>query len=444
LHGCPAMVDKPAFRGVRVPATRFGRMARMGGLAAGIGGRMLLDGALQVASGRRPGLPELLLTPANAHSMARHLAGMRGAAMKLGQLVSMDAGEVLPPELSAAFARLREGAEAMPPSQLGRVLEGHWGPGWQRRFARFDVRPIASASIGQVHRAVTAQGRELAIKVQHPGVRRAIDSDVANLGAMLRVSGMLPPGLDLPALMAEVRAQLHQEADYRAEAGHLARFGALLAGDAGVVVPGVAGDLSGDQVLAMDYMPGDPVEGLERAPQAVRDGVVARLVDLALREIFEFGLIQSDPNFANFRHQADSGRVVLLDFGATIAVPPDLAVGLGAMLRAMLADDREGQRVAALRLGYLAPDTPPDAAAVVLELIAEAGGVLRQKVLEPARDARLAALRDRALALGSSQPALPVPAFDLLLIHRKLGGLYLLAKRLQARIDLDAALGRWR
>lgn len=437
------MAAEDGFRGVPVPAGRLVRLAGLGGFAAGTVGRALMAGAREVASGRSPALPDLILTPGNAERLARQLAGMRGAAMKLGQLLSMDAGEVLPPDLAAALARLREGAEAMPPAQLGRVLEGHWGPGWQRHFRRFEVRPVASASIGQVHRAETADGRVLAIKVQHPGVRRAIDSDVANLGAMLRLSGMLPPGLDLGAVMAEVRAQLHAEADYRAEAAHLARFGALLAGAPGLMVPAPVPEWSGDAVLAMDWAPGEPVEGLAGAPQAVRDGVVARLVGLSLREIFDFGLIQSDPNFANFRYQPGTDRVVLLDFGATVTVRPDLAAGMRAMLRAMRADDRAGQRAAALDLGYLAPDTPESAAGVVRDLIAEAGAILRQPELWPARDVLLAALRDRAMALGTSQPALPVPPFDLLLIHRKLGGLYLLAKRLDARIDLGAALRRY-
>lgn len=369
---------------------------------------------------------------------------MRGAAMKLGQLLSMDAGEVLPPELTAALAQLRDGAAAMPAAQLGRVLEGHWGPGWQRRFRRFEPRPIASASIGQVHRAETTDGRLLAVKVQHPGMRRAIDSDVASLGMLLRLSGMLPPEMNLSKLMQELRAQLHDEADYLAEAAHLERFGRLLAADPAFALPRPVPELSGPDVLAMDYLPGDPVETVEGAPQATRDRVMARLIDLALREIFDFGLIQSDPNFANFRYQSDRDRVGLLDFGATLPVRPELSDSLREMLRALLNDDRPGQRAAALRLGYLAPDTPVDAARVALDMIAEAGAILRQPALAPAADPKLAALRDRALALGTRQPALPVPPFDLLLIHRKLGGLYLLARRLRARIDLTAALGRYR
>lgn len=427
-----------------VPESRLARALHLGGLAAGVGGRLVWDGARAVAQGQRPGLADLLATPANARALADSLAGMRGAAMKLGQLLSMDAGDLLPPEVAGPLARLRDGAAPMPPGQLGRVLDGHWGPGWQRRFARFDVRPLASASIGQVHRAVTHDGRDLAVKVQHPGVRRAIDSDVANLGALIARAGVLPPGLDLPALMAEVRGQLHLEADYTQEAAHLRAFGAALAGDAGFLVPGVHPDLSGPEVLVMDFARGDPIEGLAGAPQAVRDAVVARLVDLVLRELFDLRLIQTDPNFANFRYQADTGRVVLLDFGATRAVAPGMAEDLALMLRALLADDRSAQRSAALRLGYLTDATPPAAVAEVTDLLALSGAVLRQDALDPARDPHLAALRARALELGTRQPALPVPPFDLLLIHRKMGGLYLLAQRLDAGIDLRAAFARWR
>ena len=186
--------------------------------------------------------------------MTEQLAQMRGAAMKIGQLVSMDTGDVLPPELSAIMARLRDGAHVMPPAQLKKVLGAEWPAGWLARFEQFDVHPIAAASIGQVHRARTRDGRDLAIKVQYPGVARSIDSDVANVGALIRMSGLLPKGFALAPYLEQARLQLHEETDYAAEGRHLARFGARLAGDARFVVPGEAPEWTTGTILAMDFV----------------------------------------------------------------------------------------------------------------------------------------------------------------------------------------------
>lgn len=134
------------------------------------------QGLRTAASGERVDLRALALSPENALRLTRELSHMRGAAMKVGQLMSMDAGELLPPEFAAILARLRADAHPMPPRQLRTVLDKAWGEGWYRRFERFDLRPLAAASIGQVHRALTPDGRDLAIKVQFPGVRESIES----------------------------------------------------------------------------------------------------------------------------------------------------------------------------------------------------------------------------------------------------------------------------
>lgn len=217
-----------------------GRLARLGGfgrLAGGVAGGMLAEGARRLAQGERPRMGDLVLTPANAARVADRLSHLRGAAMKLGQMISMDAGDVLPPELSAILARLRNQGYRMPPQQLDQVLAREWGRDWRRRFRHFEAAPVAAASIGQVHRATLPDGRRLAIKVQYPGVAESIDSDVDNVATLLRVSGLLPRGLDIAPLLDEAKRQLAEEADYTREGEQMRAYAARLDGDARYVVP---------------------------------------------------------------------------------------------------------------------------------------------------------------------------------------------------------------
>ena len=273
-------------RATVVPDGRLSRLARLGSLATGVAGGMLAEGARQLAAGKRPKVSELVLTPANARRVADQLAQLRGAAMKVGQLMSMDAGNLLPPELAEILARLREDARTLPMSQVVQVLETHGGKGWEQGFERFSFTPCAAASIGQVHRARTRDGQELAIKLQYPGVRRSIDSDVDNVATLLRVSGLLPKSLDVAPLLEEAKRQLHEEADYRREADNLRRFGSLLADANDFILPQAVDALTRSDILAMSWVEGVAVESLADAPQALRDRIASLLIGLLFSELF--------------------------------------------------------------------------------------------------------------------------------------------------------------
>ncbi|MHA6326719.1 ABC1 kinase family protein [Roseivivax sp. CAU 1753] len=436
------MTDRDT-RAFPVPATRLARVSRMGRFAGGVLGRAAQDGMRAYASGQRPDLHDLMMTPANAARLAEELSRMRGAAMKLGQLISMEAGEVLPPALADILARLRSDAHSMPPAQLKTVLADNWGADFLRRFRKFDVRPIAAASIGQVHRATTKDGRDLAIKVQYPGIRAAIDSDIRNLGGLLRWSGLLPPGLDLAPLLEEARLQLHQEADYPREAASLQRFGALLSDDPGFIVPGVAPDLTTGDILAMDYIDSVPIESLATAPQGTRNRVAERLIALTLRELFDFAAMQTDPNFANFRYQTDTDRIVLLDFGAVRDFTPDRVAIFRDLMRAALSGDRGAMRDAAIATGYLRPDTAPHHTAQVLDMIEIAAAPLRDAAPFDFRTARLAArFAEAGQRFAADRDFAVIPPVDALFLQRKAAGLYLLCARLDAKVPLRPLLAR--
>jgi len=430
------------FDGVPGRAVPTGRLARLGGfgrLAGGVAGGMLAEGARRLANGQRPQLSDLILTPANAARVADRLSHMRGAAMKLGQMISMDAGDVLPPELSTILARLRNQGYRMPPVQLDKVLRGEWGQDWRRRFRSFDATPIAAASIGQVHRATLPDGRLLAIKVQYPGVRDSIDADVDNVATLLRISNLLPPTLDIAPLLGEAKRQLAEEADYRREGVQMRAYADRLRGDARFVVPELYEPLTTDTVLAMDYAAGDPVETLADAPQDRRDAVMTALIGLVLREIFDFGVMQTDPNFANYRWQPDSGALVLLDFGATRAVPGPTAAAYRALIEAGLASDRDRIRETAIATGFLGAAAVAAHRPAIDRIIAAIDETMRRPGPFDFGDRAFApVVRDEARALVADRATWHVPDVETLFVQRKVSGTALLGARLKARVDVRA------
>lgn len=431
-------------RGARIPKGRLERLAGFGGLAAGIAGSMLAGGAKAIAAGERPDLRKLLLTPSNARAAADELARLRGAAMKVGQLLSMDAGDFIPPELAEIFARLRAMAEPMPGGQLRLTLERNWGRDWLKRFERFDVKPIAAASIGQVHRALTKDGRDLAVKVQYPGVRESIDSDVDNLSGLLKVSGLIPDGLDIAPILADAKEQLRNEADYVREAGLLGRYRALLGGDNDFHVPAVEADLTTPSVLAMRYAAGDAIESEAGASQETRDRIMRLLIGLTLRELFDFRLMQTDPNFANYRFDRASGQIVLLDFGATRAFGDAFIAKYRTLMTAGIARDSRAIRAAALDIGLFDEPTMAHHEARLLAMFDMALEPLRRPGAFDFGASDLSArLRDEGIAFNRERELKRLPPTDALFIHRKIAGMYLLATRLKARVAIRDLVETW-
>jgi predicted unusual protein kinase regulating ubiquinone biosynthesis (AarF/ABC1/UbiB family) len=431
--------DRADPKGRAVPSGRLERLGHFGRLAGGVAGGMLAEGARRLAAGERPRVSDMLLTPGNIGRIADRLSHLRGAAMKLGQMISMDAGDILPPELTEIMARLRQSAHRMPPHQLQQVLAGQWGKDWRMRLDRFDATPIAAASIGQVHRARTRDGRELAMKVQYPGVRESIDADVDNVAALLRMSGLLPPDLDVSPLLVAAKEQLREEADYVREGEQMALFAALLADAPEYVVPTLDTEFTTPSVLAMSFVEGQPIESLVDGPQDKRDAAMRALIALVLRELFEFGVMQTDPNFANYRYQPDTGRLVLLDFGAARPVAPATAQGYRAVLRAIVEADRDGARAAALSGGFLGDGAitrhGPQIDRMIDAIIDE---MRRPGAFNFDERGFVEVLRDQGLDVATDPSAWHIPPADILFVQRKISGAALLAARMKARVDVRA------
>lgn len=429
--------------GVAVPASRWMRLSRLGLMASSVAAGMVAEGARQIAKGNAPTLSEMLLTPANARRVTNELAKLRGAAMKVGQLLSMDAGDLVPKELSNMMARLRSDAVSMPMSQLVAVLNKAWGNQWHDQFTRFSFTPAAAASIGQVHRA-TRNGLDLAIKVQYPGVRESIDSDVDNVATLFRISGLLPSTVEMTGILNEAKKQLHAEADYQREQRWLTRYAEQLGEGSMFILPKPHVDLTTPEVLVMTWVEGEPIESLSNASESLRNQIAAALFDLALKELFEFQVLQSDPNFANYRFNHEQQKIVLLDFGATREIPQAIAEGYRNLMRGGLNKNRSYVHAAAAEIGYFSQEMTQRQTEIVMDLF--------QMACEPlcyngkydfAASTLPKRMHEAGMTLALDRDFWHTPPIDALFLHRKLAGMYLLAARLQAKVDIGKLAKRY-
>ena len=395
--------------------------------------------AKHIGRGERPRAAGLLLNPASANRIAGELAQMRGAVMKVGQLLSIEAGDLLPPEFSEVLAGLRDSAHSMPPAQLDSLLSRVWGAHWRERFRSFDLQPFAAASIGQVHEAVDRDGNRLAINIQYAGVADSIDSDVDNVATLLKWSRLLPEGPEIEPLLDMARQQLHEETDYRLEACRLRQYRERIRSDDLFRVPNVIDALSGDTILAMTFVEGRSIEHLRGAPPETRDRLATRMIDLCLHEFLHWGLVQSDPNFANFLYDAERGTIGLLDFGALRVNQAGREFALGRMLKAAVRRDLPALEAAARTVGYIDASDSFSYRMTIVDLI--------QTAAEPAlvegeyhfAESQLAQiLGDKLRYLQTAKFEQRIPPTDVVFLHRKLAGMFLLCAQIHARVDVGA------
>lgn len=438
----PSTGDRKPMEEAQVPKGRFARFGRMTALATSVAGGMVAEGARQLAQGKRPKISNMLLTPSNAKRVANQLANLRGAAMKVGQLLSMDAGDLLPKELADILSRLRSDAKSMPQAQLKKVLASNWGDDWQSRLRYFSMTPMAAASIGQVHEAITHDGERLAIKIQYPGVRESIDSDIDNVAGLFRMSGLLPKNLDIQPLLNEAKQQLHEEADYLREAACLKAYAAALGSDPDYLVPQVFDEFTTANILAMSHVEGVPVEGLDESSEATRNRVATLMFGLMFRELFTFGLMQTDPNFANYRYNARTQQLVLLDFGATRYFEQSFGDKYRVMVEHGLARDREGLNKAALHISYYDDTVQDKHRNIILDIMDLACEPLRTGVYPFGQTDLAARVRDSGMELSKGMDFWHAPPVDSIFLHRKVAGVFLLASRLKATVDVKALLDR--
>ncbi|MGY5510948.1 ABC1 kinase family protein [Vibrio antiquarius] len=420
-----------------LPTHRISRFSKFASLATRVAGNMIAEGTKQIAKGNKPKAKDLVLTPQNIARLTDQLAHLRGAAMKLGQMLSMDAGDVLEPELADILSRLRSNADPMPAKQLNGVMESSLGTSWKAEFLSFNFKPIASASIGQVHQAYSDAGDNLAVKVQYPGIRKSIDSDVNNVGTLLKVVGLIPESVDYKGLLEEAKKQLHDEADYTREAQFAIRYHDALKEHPHFVVPKIHTESCSDSVLAMEFIDGVPIEHIEHYDQSTRDFVMHSLLELLFRELFEFKMVQTDPNFANYLYIESTRQIGLLDFGATREYSERFSTGYRQAFASVMNNDEQGLNDALEQIGFFSQTILPDQRQAILDLVKMAcEPMLVDEPYDFKASGLAQKLRQAGTILSMEQEYWHTPPADALFLHRKIGGMYLLAARIGAKVNI--------
>ncbi len=343
-----------------LPTGRIARTARVGGLVTGQGVRWAgMRAANRVRTPERAAAAEQERTAALVNQLVDQLGRMRGAAMKVGQMLSMvefdGLDEDQQDELNRKLATLRDGIPPLPFERLEKLLRTELGAPLQSVFSDFDERAFAAASIGQVHRARTVDGEDVAVKVQYPGVAEAVDTDLRNAMLLVPLVKRLAPGLDAKALATEMRERIAEELDYELEAQNQRRIQRLLRGHPFIHVPRVYTELSTRRVLVTEYVEGAGFETVRQADDAERD----RYGEIVFR--FFFGLLYrdrialGDPHPGNYLLRPD-GRVCFLDFGLLRDVETARVSKEAEIALAVREQDADGLKAAMVAGDYLPAD----------------------------------------------------------------------------------------
>lgn len=428
--------------------TGLARSAKIAALPMGIVARRVTATGKAIMTGADRGTIDEALIDKAADEVFRVLGELKGGAMKLGQALSV-AEAAVPPRFSEryrdALSRLQNQAPPMPIAQAHRVLDEQLGTRWRERFAEFEDEPVAAASIGQVHRAVWKDGRRVAVKIQYPGADVALMSDLKLLQMLSKSFGVFMPGVDVRALVDEFVDRTEDELDYRIEADHQRRFAAAFAGSRNFFVPKVIA--SAPKVMVTEWMDAVPLSRIiaEGTPEQ-RNRAGELLAEFGLSSPKLLGLLHCDPHPGNFQLLED-GRLGVLDFGATIALPDGLPPVVGELARLAVAQDYDTLVQVMRDNGFVRPGHDLDmepVIRVVAPIVAEFHGDrlhISRKLLQ---GHMLRAMDMQNMSMNNTLAVrMPPELPDMVMLGRVLSGIVGVCAQLDAEAPFIGLVRRW-
>src|SRR5579864_6413544 len=312
-----------------------GRVARFARVGAGVTGAAAAIGANALLGGGD-------LDARNARVIKEALGRLKGPLMKVAQMATT-VPDLLPPELAQELATLQTNAPPMGPAFVRRRMAAELGPDWRARFARFDLEPAAAASLGQVHRAVSLEGRALAVKLQYPEMQSAVESDLSQMRTVMAIGRQLFGAVDTREIAVEISERIREELDYEREAKAMALYEAFFAGRDDIAAPEPLAELSTGRLLTMTWLEGRGLMDFEGADQATRNRIARLLFEAWWTPLIRIGVIHGDPHLGNYTFAGEAARLNLLDFGCIRIFPPSFVDGVLKLYRALIADDLAAQ-----------------------------------------------------------------------------------------------------
>ncbi|QRW13334.1 ABC1 family protein [Ceratobasidium sp. AG-Ba] len=441
----------------RMPSSRLGRLFHYGSLGASLAAGTATEYVRRAATGSNGNSGSPVMSEANVARLVDKLSRMRGAALKLGQFLSIQDAHVLPEQIERLLRQVQNNAHYMPNAQLEyrqrsttkSVLVAELGSDWRSKFADFDPIPIASASIGQVHKVTVSPSITshppskpipIALKVQFPNVAESISSDLANISTLLKASALLPRGLYLDRTLKVMRGELADECDYEREATALERFADFLGRkQERFKIPRVIREVTTKRVLAMEWMEGISVAKGAKWPKRIRDQIARDILTLCLRELFEFRFMQTDPNWSNFLYNPKTDQLELIDFGASREYSKGFMDNWYLLLNAAVQEDREKCIQYSLELGYLTGQENEEMLAAHVRSLTLLGIPFRSSTPQPfSFTSQTITDEIRALIPVMLRHRLTPPPQETYSLNRKLSGAFLLCGRLGADVDCRA------
>uniref|UniRef100_A0A0V0G8Q0 Putative aarf domain-containing protein kinase 4 n=1 Tax=Triatoma dimidiata TaxID=72491 RepID=A0A0V0G8Q0_TRIDM len=417
----------------KVPSSRIGRMISFGSLAAGLGLGTVAE-VTRRTLGLQTATDNPFLTPANAERIVSTLCKVRGAALKIGQILSIQDNNIISPTLQQAFERVRQSADFMPSYQVEKVMRNQLGVDWKTKFSEFEMKPFAAASIGQVHYGKSLNGTEVAVKIQYPGVAKGIDSDIENLVAVLNLWNIFPEGMFIDKLVEVAKKELSWEVDYIREALCTKKFKQLLKPYPEYFVPAVIDELSANEVFTTELIKGVPVDKCANLDVESKRHICSLIMNLCLHELFQFRYMQTDPNWSNFFYNQNTRKLILLDFGATRSYDKAFMDKYISVIKAAADGDRKQVLIMSREMGFLTGFESKAMEEAHVDTVMILGEVFSDRNPEFDFARQDTTRRITKLVPTILHHRLCPPPEEIYSLHRKLSGVFLLCAKLGVKM----------